>query len=420
MEEDEPDWLRYEIAWVDNGSGPEHTDFILENYQIDHALTLPQNRGLAYGMNLLIFNLCQASYILLLEEDWLYLDEIVAKQTPERKRVIASSVALLEALGANNVTSFDDRNIMGVFLRPESYDTFLTFPHADVWETQSVDLKKDLPNYNDGAADTTSCEDDSSSSEEPKTKEQSMLIDVDYRVYCADAGLQRSSLWGSYTNGAGLYRRSDLYQVGRMFGEPGDAFHDRYVESNYAYRVALHNCHAAVRLTSDRNCNKIDDKICSAAFHHIGGGRGTRPRNAKGTTCESIAWNFYGTPLYKKYLKMSERAGNPISRCSGKELQELRELKYRDLDAQEYREEVKRTNALVFERERQEREKMKQQADEILKYVVSDPERLTKTVQWMETMSDEEIIQTAHRMKRLANSPHPLKGFHDMHGRILQ
>ena len=30
---------------------PEHTDFILENYQIDHALTLPQNRGLAYTWN---------------------------------------------------------------------------------------------------------------------------------------------------------------------------------------------------------------------------------------------------------------------------------------------------------------------------------------------------------------------------------
>ena len=54
MEEDEPDWLRYEIAWVDNGSGSEYTDFILENYQIDEALTLPQNMGLAYGMNLLI------------------------------------------------------------------------------------------------------------------------------------------------------------------------------------------------------------------------------------------------------------------------------------------------------------------------------------------------------------------------------
>ena len=77
---------------------------------------------------------------------------------------------------------------------------------------------------------------------------------------------------------------------------------------------------------------------------------------------------------------MSKQAGNPIPRCSGKELQELRELKYRDLDDQEYREEVKRTNALVFERERQEREKMKQQADEILKYVASDPARLRKTV----------------------------------------
>ena len=142
--------------------------------------------------------------------------------------------------------------------------------------------------------------------------------------------------------------------------------------------------------------------------------------NAKGTTCESVAWNFYGTPLYEKYFKMSEQIGNPLPRCSGKELQELRELKFRDLDAQDYREEVKRTNALVFERERREREKMKQQADEILKYLASDPEGLRKTVKWMENMSDEEIIQTAHRMKRLADSPHPLEGFHDMHGRILE
>ena len=421
MEEDEPDWLRYEIAWVDNGSGSEYTDFILENYQIDEALTLPQNMGLAYGMNLLIFNLCQAPYILLLEEDWLYLDEIVATQTPERKRVVASSVALLESLEASNVTSFDDRNIMGVFLRPETYDTFLTFPHADVWETQSVDLKKDLPGRDhSAAADTCEDEDLSSSGSSSGSKEQSTLVDVDYRIFCADAGLQRDSIWGSYTNGAGLYRRSDLHQVGRMFGEPGDAFHDRYVEGNYAYRVALHNCHAAVRLTSDKNCNNIVDPTCCGAFHHIGGGRGTRPMNAKGTTCESVAWNFYGTPLYEKYFKMSEQIGNPLPRCSGKELQELREIKFRDLDAQDYREEVKRTNALVFERERREREKMKQQADEILKYLASDPEGLRNTVKWMENMSDEEIIQTAHRMKRLADSPHPLEGFHDMHGRILE
>ena len=46
-------------------------------------------------------------------------------------------------------------------------------------------------------------------------------------------------LWGSYTNGAGLYSRSALKEVGRMFGEPGDGFHDAYVEANYAYRAAL-------------------------------------------------------------------------------------------------------------------------------------------------------------------------------------
>ena len=34
-------------------------------------------------------------------------------------------------------------------------------------------------------------------------------------------------LWGSYTNGAGLYNRTALAEdVGRMFGEPGDGFHD--------------------------------------------------------------------------------------------------------------------------------------------------------------------------------------------------
>ena len=64
MEEDEPDWLRYEIAWVDNGNGKSKTTGILENYEIEHALTLPHNMGLAYGMNLLIFNLCRAQLFL--------------------------------------------------------------------------------------------------------------------------------------------------------------------------------------------------------------------------------------------------------------------------------------------------------------------------------------------------------------------
>lgn len=112
MEEDEPSFLRYEIAWVDNGSGEALTDAILDSYEIEHAVVFPRNLGLAYGMNMLINNLCTAPYILLLEEDWLYLDEIVAPQTEERKRAIATSISLLENMQRNNITGFDGRNVM--------------------------------------------------------------------------------------------------------------------------------------------------------------------------------------------------------------------------------------------------------------------------------------------------------------------
>jgi hypothetical protein len=64
MEEDEPSFLRYEIAWVDNGSGSAKTSDITDSYQIEHSLVLKENMGLAYGMNLLINNLCTAPYIL--------------------------------------------------------------------------------------------------------------------------------------------------------------------------------------------------------------------------------------------------------------------------------------------------------------------------------------------------------------------
>jgi hypothetical protein len=136
---------------------------------------------------------------------------------------------------------------------------------------------------------------------------------------------------GSYTNGAGLYRRSDLMSIGRMYGEPGDAFHDRYVESNYAYRAAMKHCHSALRLTDDRSCDSIFDPQCTGAFHHIGGGRGTRPMNTKGTTCDDLAWNFFGTPLYEKYHNfVGQKSGRPVETCSKEELEELRQRNFRD------------------------------------------------------------------------------------------
>lgn len=415
MEEDEPSFLRYEVAWVDNGSDRTLTSIIRDTYQIEHSLTLPNNMGLAYGMNLLIQNLCTAPYILLLEEDWLYLDELVAQQTPERKRAVTTSIALIENLKRNHVTAFDGRNIMGVFLRHESYESFLSFPYADVWERQvDVDLQGELESLPRSDPSTTeSCPNKDSSDA------TNMTVNVDYRVFCADTGLGKEAIWGSYTNGAGLYNRADLMEVGRMFGEPGDAFHDRYVEGNFAYRVALRNCHAALRLTNDTTCTSIHDSNCAGAFHHIGGGRGTRPRTVEGTKCDDLTWNFLGTPLYEKYHKhVTQMTGQEPQLCSREELQKLRDRRFRDTDAEAYREQIRMENEEVFQQEAHERQTIREQAQFILQLLKSDPEALRAGVPWMKDLLDNEIEKMALRMHRLADSPHPLDGYWDSHGRI--
>ena len=82
-----------------------------------------------------------------------------------------------------------------------------------------------------------------------------------------------------------------MEDVGRVFGEPGDGFHDAYVEGNYAYRAALGHCQALVR--TEPGCP--DATGCNAAFYHVGGGRGTRPNKVKDIANADDAWIFYGT-----------------------------------------------------------------------------------------------------------------------------
>jgi hypothetical protein len=168
--------------------------------------------------------------------------------------------------------------------------------------------------------------------------------------------------------------------------------------------------------------------------------------NAKGTKCEDIGWNFYGTPLYAKYHKfIEETSGKPHERCSKEELKELRARKFRDLgkfchsrgalrqgapihipppsceftDAEEYREDTLQSNKEVFERERAERETLRRQADSVLEMLETNPGALRANVKWMEDSSDDEIREMADRLKRLADSPHPVEGLWDSHGRII-
>lgn len=79
MEEDEPD-IAYEVAWVDNGSGGATRLAERIAVLVEHVKLSPSNRGLAWGLNSLFFELCQAPFILVLEEDWLFLDKTVAPQ----------------------------------------------------------------------------------------------------------------------------------------------------------------------------------------------------------------------------------------------------------------------------------------------------------------------------------------------------
>mmetsp|Transcript_11864 Transcript_11864/g.18201 ORF Transcript_11864/g.18201 Transcript_11864/m.18201 type:complete len:498 (-) Transcript_11864:110-1603(-) len=390
MEEDEPNHLRYEIAWVDNGSDIDLTNKILESFQIEQALPLEKNTGLAYGMNLLIRNLCTAPYILLLEEDWLYLDDIVADQTPRRKAAIATAIAFTEM----NQTAYDGRQVMGVFLRPETYSSFMKFPFLDIWQEVDVDLMN-LP----------------SNSQENDCNSDSMVDKINYLIACADSSTNSKYIWGSYTNGAGLYRRSSLIDNGRMYGEPGDAFHDRYVESNYAYRVGLKYCHAAIQLG---DCQDLSSKECTAAFYHIGGGRGTRPMKVSDSKCTTYLWNFVGTPIFHRYLKLM---GEESGMCSMEEIEDFKQLRAKEEDAIKYRKEVEETSKVLFEKQRTERDKMLEQARIIRQ---TDNDQIRRHVTWMSEFTDEQIEAEANKLERLARSPHPLEGYYDSHGRPLK
>jgi len=349
-------------------------------------------------MNLLIFNLCKAPYILLLEEDWLYLDDLVTTQTPKRKHAIANAIALTE----QNITTFDGRKLMGVFLRPETYNNFLKFPLADVWEEATIDVSTQLP--------STIQDDDDEECDMPQPVTHSQPTTIEYQIFCSDPGFKTGNIWGSYTNGAGLYRREYLADIGRMYGEPGDAFHDRYVEGNYAYRVGLKYCHAALNLG---DCTELANPQCTAAFYHIGGGRGTRPQKATNSKCAHELWNFWGTPVYSKFIKYL----GGVDMCSKSEIQELRDLKLKENDSAQYRAEVKKRNAQVFAQERDKRDQMRQQARELR---ATNNDLLRSQVESLADKSDEEIAEMADRIERLADSPHPLQGFWDSHGRPLK
>jgi hypothetical protein len=99
----------FELVWVDNGSGRDVQQEILEIYpKISRRVLFDNNQGVVAAINTLFFRLCASPYVLLLEEDWEY--QLVAPNgqvTEPRKKAIQYAIAVLEA----------DAKVGSVFLR---------------------------------------------------------------------------------------------------------------------------------------------------------------------------------------------------------------------------------------------------------------------------------------------------------------
>lgn len=253
MESSEPD-IPYEIVWVDNGSPPDALAAARRRLPpVEKLAALGANNGIAFGLNTAFFRLCSASYIVSLEEDWLFAPPLPAPlATPARQRIIEHSIAVIDA----------DSGIAGVILRNETYDQF-TSPLA--W---------------------------------------TRLGDVEYRKYCA--AIASGVVYGAYTNGASIYSRERLMSLGNgIYGEPGNAvnFPPTYSEANYATRVALkYPCSAMIRTRTD--CELIS---CMGVFEHIGDGQSIMSAQTKNDLQRgghNYSWVLYDTPLFARYQEL--------------------------------------------------------------------------------------------------------------------
>ena len=74
LERFEPDIL-YELAWVDNDSGPGALD-VYRDFDFERVALYRVNYGATHGFNTLLFDLCRRSrYVMTMEEDWEWIEE---------------------------------------------------------------------------------------------------------------------------------------------------------------------------------------------------------------------------------------------------------------------------------------------------------------------------------------------------------
>lgn len=81
---------------------------------------------------------------------------------------------------------------------------------------------------------------------------------------------------------------------------------------------------------------------------------------------------------------------------------------------------MKQSNKAVFEREKEQRNAMRREARMVLEVLDSGrADSLRWKVEWLAGKTDDEIRAMANRINQVVDSPHPLAGFWDSHGRII-
>lgn len=82
---------------------------------------------------------------------------------------------------------------------------------------------------------------------------------------------------------------------------------------------------------------------------------------------------------------------------------------------------MKEENKKVFEEEQRERDELRDNGNTLLSYVEMGMTNVIRNkIPDLAGLSDDEIRTAAERMVRIADSPHPLAGYWDSHGRILK
>lgn len=201
--------IDYEIVWADQGTNTKERNDIARMYQFNSRVFTDRRRGYIWSFNLVYHSLCTAPYVLTLEEDWEFSDKLL--EGTQRKNVVEEAIELLKTLEEAQIKAY------GVLLR---------------WER------------------------DYFANRDPPVEVDTKVGKVKYIRSISKGGHCKA---GAYTNGASVYRRSDLQEFGLMVHDGECEYSQRAFEKKY-FMVSVWRKDSCLP----------KDTLCNSVVYHIG------------------------------------------------------------------------------------------------------------------------------------------------------